>query len=560
MRANAPFEPERGPYRPASAALTQSSSSYYSGPFGWWFRLSVPPEPPASADFATRDRARRGRLAGSLLFGMLLLMIVAVPISWADPHSRMSAIVGVGAVVLAVILNRRGFVNVAGVIMVALPALVIASSIIYADVPKDKPAEAFFYLPLLSLLALSEVIAASLLAPIGVLIVMLVIIGFTVGDLVLQLSTYDALKPYFQTTDGRLQLFGLPIAFQLIVGLIGFLWARSTVQSIRRADRAEELAELERRELERTHELEEGVRQLLAVHVHLANGDFNVRAPAIRNSLLWQIGSSLNNLVARLGRLAQAEFVLRRTQEEANRVTEAIYMLNSGRQPIWPGLSNTPLDRLVDVLRTSLTPRGGGGAPGGGGGAILAGPQAPQLPSSATGAYPGAPGMAMNQPPSIAPGMPMPGMPTPGGMIGAVPDRPPSPTGYPGSAPVPNSLYTPNSPNNPNSPGAPNGAHLNNPVPDWMRPLMPTDGSGGSGQPQGQGQRPAVDGSRAPISGPGSGPASGFGAPAAPGYGPPAQQPQPQSPPSDVNPWSLEPSEPLDDTDLPEWLRQPNQE
>lgn len=541
MRANAPFEPERGQYRPAGAMPTQSSSSYYSGPFGWWFRLSVPPEPPASADFATRDRARRGRLAGSLLFGLLLLMIVAVPISWADPTSRVSAIVGVAAVVLAVILNRRGFVNVAGVIMVALPALVIASSITAGDVPTNKPAEAFFYLPLLSLLALSEVIAASLLAPIGVLIVMLVIIGFTVSDLLLQLQYYPALTPYFQTTDGRLQLFALPIAFQLIVGVIGFLWARSTVQSIRRADRAEELAELERRELERTHELEEGVRQLLAVHVHLANGDFNVRAPAIRNSLLWQIGSSLNNLVARLGRLAQAEFVLRRTQEEANRVTEAIYMINSGRQPIWPGPSNTPLDRLVDVLRSSLAPRGAGGA---GGGAVPGGPQAPQLPSSATGAYPGAPGMGMNQQPSIAPGMPMPGMPMPGSMMGAIPDRSPSPTGYPGSAPVPNSMNNPNMPNTPNGP--------NNPVPDWMRPLMPADGSGASGASGGAGQpqRPPVDVSRSPISGPGAGPASGFGAPAQ----------QQHSPQSDVNPWSLEPGEPLDDVDLPEWLRQPNQE
>ena len=534
MRANAPFEPERGPYRSANATLTQSSSSYYSGPFGWWFRLSVPPEPPASADFATRDRARRGRLGGSLLFGLLAITVLSVFLGLGDPATFISALIGVGAVIIAVVLNRSGFVNVAGVIMVAIPALVIVLSLLGAP---NGELDAFYF-PLFDLLVISQVIAASLLAPGAVLLVTLAVIGFTVGDILLQPHA-ASLNPVFQTSDGLLNIIGRPVAFQLIVGVIGFLWARNTVQSIRRADRAEELAELERRELERTHELEEGVRQLLAVHVHLANGDFNVRAPAIRNSLLWQIGSSLNNLVARLGRLAQAEFVLRRTQEEANRITEGIYMLNSGRQPIWPGPSNTPLDRLVDVLRTSLTPRGAAGA---GGGAIPGGGQAPQLPSSTTGAYPGAPGMVVNPPPSIAPGMPMPGMP--GGMMGATDRGPAAPTGYPGSAPIPNSMNAPNTPNGPNP---------NNPVPDWMRPLMPADGSG---QPP-----------RSPISGPGSGPASGFGAPAGPGYGAPPPQPQPQQQPpqgpagqSDVNPWALEPNEPLDDSDLPQWLRQPNQE
>jgi len=312
---------------------------------------------------------------------------------------------------------------------------------------------------------------------------MLAMVGFTIGDILLQ-PHVASMNVLFQSSDGLLTLMARPVAFQIIIGAIGFLWARNTVESIRRADRAEELAELERRELDRTHELEEGVRQLLAVHVHLANGDFNVRAPAIRNSLLWQIGSSLNNLIARLGRLAQADFVLRRTQEEANRVTEAIYMFNSGRQPIWPAPSNTPLDRVVDVLRGSLTPHAGGGAPT---------PQ--QLPPSAASGYPGG---------------------GPSSMMGA-PDRPSA--AYPASQPP-----------------------AGNVVPDWMRSLMPDDAPT-------QGQPAQPSGPRSPM----SGPASGFGPQPGPGY-------SPQPPESSVNPWSLEHSDPVPDNDLPEWLRQPNQE
>lgn len=490
MRPNTSFEPERTPYRSAGTAMTQSTSNYYGGLFGWWFRLTVPPEPPASADFATRDRARRGRLGGSLLLGLLAITILTVFIGLGDPATLISALIGVGAVIVAIILNRSGFVNLAGLIMVALPALVIVLSILGA--PNGELD--LLYMPLFDLLAISIVIAASLLAPPAVLIVTLAAVGFTIADILLQphVATMDAL---FQSSDGLLTLIARPVAFQIIVGSVGFLWARSTVQSIRRADRAEELAELERRELDRTHELEEGVRQLLAVHVHLANGDFNVRAPAIRNSLLWQIGSSLNNLVARLGRLAQADFVLRRTQEEANRVTEAIYMLNSGRQPIWPAPSNTPLDRLVDVLRGALTPRAPGAAP------------AAQLPPSPGGGYPGA---SVNN-------MPMPG--------GAAPNMPAGYSDRP-SAPYPN----------------PQSAAGNavNAVPEWMRTLMPDEA--------------AMQGQAAPPSGPRSpmpGPLSGYGAPAGLGYAPP---------PAEVNPWTLEQGEQIEDHDLPEWLRQPNQE
>src|SRR5262249_8727336 len=148
------------------------------------------------------------------------------------------------------------------------------------------------------------------------------------------------------------------VGLLLSVAFFAWLGARSQETAILRADRAEEMAELERREVERTRELEEGVRQLLEVHVHLANGDFAVRTPNIRNPLLWQIGNSLNNLINRLSRFAQADFVLRRTQEESRRLSEALYAYSAGRSPIWPAPSNTPLDQVVDALRRSMNGRG----------------------------------------------------------------------------------------------------------------------------------------------------------------------------------------------------------
>jgi len=84
------------------------------------------------------------------------------------------------------------------------------------------------------------------------------------------------------------------------------------------------------------------------------------------------------------------------------------------------------------------------------------------------------------------------------------------------------------------------GGNAVNAVPEWMRTLMPDD----TGM---QGQAAPPSGPRSPM----PGPASGYGPPVGPGYAPP---------PADVNPWSLEPGEQIEDHDLPEWLRQPNQE
>jgi hypothetical protein len=146
------------------------------------------------------------------------------------------------------------------------------------------------------------------------------------------------------------QAFAGPLLMQVVVALVAYFWARSVFNALKRADRAEEIAALERREVERTHELEQGVRELLDVHVQLANGDFQVRAQPIRNPLLWQIGSSLNTLIARFARLAQMEFLLRRTDQEARRLAESIRIARAGRQPTWPAPSGTPLDEVIVAL------------------------------------------------------------------------------------------------------------------------------------------------------------------------------------------------------------------
>ncbi len=315
---------------------------------GWWWHLTAPPEPPGSSSFAARERARRGRLASVFLLVFLLIGLGALYqyVIVDNDHPAMVSVLLVAFALAGVagLLNRLGWVTAAGLLLAAL-----------ADLPlPGAPATALggkldvLHLGAFYLLVGSEIVAASVLEPWTVFPVAVVNSILVYATITLMPHT-SALAQVLASNNGQQALAG-PIVMQVIVAVVSYLWAQSTLRALRRADRAEEIAALELRELERTHELEEGVQQLLAVHVHLANGNFNVRAPAMRNTLLWQVGNSLNTLIGRLARLAQADFALRRTQDEAHHLADAILIMRSGRQPIWPAPSGTPLDEVAAAL------------------------------------------------------------------------------------------------------------------------------------------------------------------------------------------------------------------
>ncbi len=119
-----------------------------------------------------------------------------------------------------------------------------------------------------------------------------------------------------------------PIGLQIIVAVVTYLWVRSALRAIARADRAEEIAELRRREAERTHQLETGIRQLLQTQVRAANGDLMARANLSQDNMLWQVGVSLNTLLTRLqkdGREAsRAAYENQQLRAEVARLTEAL--------------------------------------------------------------------------------------------------------------------------------------------------------------------------------------------------------------------------------------------
>jgi hypothetical protein len=122
-----------------------------------------------------------------------------------------------------------------------------------------------------------------------------------------------------------LQIFAHVYILQLIIASTLYLWARSCEIALQRADRAEEIVALEKREnerkqleLEQKAQLDTGIQQILQTHVAVANGDLGARAPLSQEHVLWRVAMSLNNLLARMQSMSQTEIELRQRIWEGN--------------------------------------------------------------------------------------------------------------------------------------------------------------------------------------------------------------------------------------------------
>ena len=158
---------------------------------------------------------------------------------------------------------------------------------------------------------------------------------------------------YSSETVQTVSLLARPIALQLVLAVVAYLWVRGAEEAIRRADLAEEIVALQRREQTRTFALQEGVRYLQQALSAWVIGDVRHRIPAMPDPVLEQVREDLNLFIDRFGPDRQASFALYRLQEEARRLTMALEDWLSGRPVVWPAPSGTELDRAMELLRMS---------------------------------------------------------------------------------------------------------------------------------------------------------------------------------------------------------------
>jgi len=301
-----------------------------------------------------RERARRSRLLSWILLAIFVVLAILAPLGTSDVGALVAILAVAAGALIAVFLNRAGQVTAAGSLLIVLITAGVMGSIV--SFPLGLGVDT---LPAYDILLVSVVVAASVLPRGAAFVTAGVNVALIIGDFFLQphFANLDEViqdpRLYGDPVTATVSLLARPVALQVIIATVAFLWVSGTNEAIRRADRAEEIAALEHTLADQKRQLDIGIQQILQTHVRAANGDYSARAPLGQDNLLWQIASSLNNLLSRLQRTGQTEHQLRRTDEEIRRLASAIDDAQAGRKPIWPAPTGTSADLILERIRGS---------------------------------------------------------------------------------------------------------------------------------------------------------------------------------------------------------------
>lgn len=332
--------------RKQSSLWHDSDLGERGGLLEWWYQKAAPQEPENSTP-QDRERVRAGRLSSILLFIMLCFGLVQVPNAFESTNPAFTPILITAITITCgtLILNRLGYVTVVGItLVIVIEAAFIL--IVITGTPTNPNTLTAFYL-----IVVTELLAVSLLTPKSVFLVAACNAVFTLADIVFKphASSLVLATPtnYYNVIIG-------PIALQVTVALVTYLWVQGARLAIERAERVaaleSALAERDREAAEQKQQLELGIQQILQTHIQAANGDFNVRAPLARENVLWQVAHNLNNLLSRLQRATQFEHDLQRIEGEAVHLADVVRRAREMRRPIPASKSGTLLDPLAQEL------------------------------------------------------------------------------------------------------------------------------------------------------------------------------------------------------------------
>jgi hypothetical protein len=308
----------------SSGPARAAKQSFWSVVLEGWYALAAPPQPPATASHSQRERARRGRIASltTLIFMLFLLALLVRIISSKNMMFIIIQLLELGGCVLALFLNRKGLINLAGVLVLVL--VYVQQTLTIIDAPGGLTVSG---LPMLDFSVLPDILALAFFSANSLFLI--ICINAIQVWVVLTYGPHDAaVTQLLHTAPG--QTFSHIYDLQLITAAALYVWGRSVEYALARADRAEEIAAFEKREkerkqqeLEQKQQLDVGIQQILETHIAVANGNLDVRTPLQQDHVLWQVAVALNNFISRHQRLSHAEQELRQLiQKEHQRAAD----------------------------------------------------------------------------------------------------------------------------------------------------------------------------------------------------------------------------------------------
>jgi hypothetical protein len=244
---------------------------------------------------------------------------------------------------IAIPLNKRGNVTLVGILIVGALDCALAEALLsYPNLTLTQNA-----VPIYDLFVLSDIIAISLLPINSIFYVSLYHSLFMMADIIVQPKTADLQLLVDQTT---YSFMVRPLAIQIVVAIVTYLWIRNTMKALERATQAEAIAQLEHQIALERKALTEGIQQLLYTLVEAANGNLSVRVPLAQHHVLWQVGVGLNTLLARCQRAQLNERELVYMKMEIRRLLSSLYEAKTLHQPLWLAPGGTELDLLISEL------------------------------------------------------------------------------------------------------------------------------------------------------------------------------------------------------------------
>lgn len=320
-------------------------------PLRLWYYATLPQREP-DTNPAERERTRYARLTSTFLLIILIVTCLVAPLGFFDsthPGSPYISFFALLSVVAAWPASRLGHNILAA-------SLIVMSTIIYVvGTMLTNPLDPML-IPVFEALVLPVILAGSLMPPVAGLFT-----GILTSALILLISLLQPHTALYNQmlAKGLYSVFIiLPVAVQIIVGLVIFVIMRNYRATVRRADRAEEIIllqkELHVHEQQRVvdqQQLEEGIALVAQVHTSIANGDLEARVTLPMEHPLWPITGPLNNLLNRIQRWKRNSDQFERTQYVTNKIMGDLQRARIQNSSVtYPQPTGTPLDPLLPEI------------------------------------------------------------------------------------------------------------------------------------------------------------------------------------------------------------------
>jgi hypothetical protein len=322
--------------------------------FRWWYRIAAPPDVPADAPLQKRESIRIGKLTSLAFLIEYIYITIVVGVGLTSNHALLNLLIAnYTSITLGVILNRLGRTRLAAIISFLTLEVGMILNIMNVSAATGLSS---FNLSLLDILVQPELLAVSLFPAWVVLPVAAFNCIFIAGCLAFLPKTPELAHTL---SFAAYNAYERPIALQIITALVTFIWVNSAIQEMRRADSVEEvnkfaqdLSRQQQVEVQKKQQLEESIKQIVDVHMQVANGNFSARVPLDQNNVLWSIGGSLNNLLARLQRWRQDALRLQQTEMAIQQMLQDIQTAKRQGGPLKAYRTGTALDPLIAELAT----------------------------------------------------------------------------------------------------------------------------------------------------------------------------------------------------------------